>query len=62
MKVQKPSQGEGFWVSFAKTLHIEKGFETHAYSRQLIAKLVCMFQNPSPCGGFLKTRLPVEGF
>ena len=24
---QKPSQGEGFWVSIAKTLHRERGFE-----------------------------------
>ena len=43
MKVQKPSQGEGFCVSSAKSPHREKGFETHAYSRQLIAKLVCMY-------------------
>ena len=59
MKLQKPSQGDGFRVSSAKTPHRERGFETHTYSRQLIAKLVCMFQNPSPCGGFLKTPLPV---
>ena len=67
MKVQKPSQGDGFWVSSAKSPHRQGGFETHAYSRQLIVMLVCMFwkvlclwrvfQNSSPCGGFLSAKL-----
>ena len=57
MKMQKPSQGEGFWVSSSKTPHREGGFETHTYRRQLISELVCMFQNPSPCGRFLIATL-----
>ena len=62
MKLQKPSQGDGFWVSSAKSPHREGGFETHTYSRQLIVMLVCMFQKCCACGGFFKTPLPVEGF
>ena len=60
MKVQKPSQGDRFWVSSAKIPHRESDFETHTYSRQLFAKLVCMFHNSSPCGGFFKTPLLVR--
>ena len=62
MKIQKPSQGDGFWVSSVKTPHRERVFETHPYSRQLISMLVCMFQKSCACGGFFKTPLPVEGF
>ena len=43
MKMQKPSQGDGFWVNSVKTPHREMVFETHPYSRQLISMLVCMF-------------------
>ena len=60
MKLQKPSQGDGFWVGSAKTAHRESGFETHTYRRQLIAEFVCMFQNPFPCEGFFKTPLHVR--
>ena len=38
----------------AKTLHRERGFETHTYSRQLIAKLVCIFKSPLPVEGLSK--------
>ena len=62
MKLQKPSQGDGFWVSSAKSPHRQGGFETHTYSRQLIVMLVCMFQKCCACGGFFKTPLPVDGF
>lgn len=53
----KTSQGESFWVSSAKTFDRERGFETHAYSRQPIANLVSRFENPSPCGGILIATL-----
>ena len=62
MKMQKPSQGGDFWISSAKSSHREKGFETHTYRMPLIVMLVCMFQKSSPCRGFFKTLLPVEGF
>ena len=62
MKMQKILQGDGFWVSSAKSPHRENGFEVHIHSGQLISVLVCMFQKFSPCGGFFKTPLPVERF
>ena len=62
MKIQKPSQADGFWVTSAKSPHRESRFETQTYSRQLIAKLVCMFQKPSPCGAFFQNPSPCEGF
>ena len=62
MKMQKPSQGDGFWVSSAKSPHRQGGFETQTYSRQLIVMLVRMFQKSCACGGFFRTPLPVEGF
>ena len=62
MRMQKPSQGGDLWISSAKNSHREKGFETHPSRMPLIVMLVCMFQKSSPCRGFFKTLLPVEGF
>ena len=66
-----PDRQRGFWTYIldcprmwwnCKNPHMEDGFETHTYSRQLIVMLVCMFQKSCACGGFFKTAHPVEGF
>ena len=64
-KMQKLSQGEGFWVSSPKTLTGRGVLKRTLNENSTIAKHVCMylrFQNPSPCEGFFKTPLPVRGF
>ena len=73
-KMQKLSQGEGFWVSSPKTLTGRGVLKRTLNENSTIAKHVCMylrFQNPSPCEGFSKplslwgvfqNPSPCEGF
>ena len=64
-KMQKLSQGEGFWVSSPKTLTGRGVLKRTLNENSTIAKHVCMylrFQNPSPCEGFFKNPLSVKSF